>query len=318
MVETARYGEHVLIIGPGLDDVLEPGRRIIILDDFYSDLYGDYVFLGYDTLVELPRVDRADMIGLHNAALLLDGGAAVVVCGKDPGPCLHSIAAHMVYRRGAQPEEAVAEAARILSSLYGREPEATRQGLAALRGLHAARGAAGGPEPLSIAVSLAANYGYGRGRLHLGEHVSWLAQLGAPREAVLAGLLHFLTESPTGRFDPLDLLETRLDALGEENLAKSIPGAGEAVRILRDYARGAQGPEARMLRLVEALEPGGEHVLHLERSNGTVVVECSVDEEGVPAKQCLERVQEAAKLLPLEAIGVTELRPQPHRPPRQG
>ncbi len=314
MVETARYGDHVLIIGPGLDDVLEPGKRIVILDDFYADLYGDYVFLGYDTLVELPRVDRADMIGLHNAALLLDGGPAVVVCGKDPGPCLHSVAAHMVYRRGASPEEALGEASELLAALYGDAPRATPQGTAALRGLHAAREAAGGPEPLSLAVSLAANYGYGRGRLHLGEHVSWLAQLEAPKEAVLAGLLHFLTESPTGRFDPLDLLETRLSAIGEENLAKSIPGAAEALRILRDYARGARTPEARLLRLVEALEPGGEHVLHLERRGATVLVACSTDAEGVPAKQCLERIQEATKQLPLETLGVTELKPQPlHR-----
>jgi len=314
VASSARYGQHVLIIGPGLDDFLEPGRRIIILDDFYADIYGDYVFLGYDTLVENPRVDRADMIGLHNAAVLLDGGPAVVVCGKEPGPCLHAVAAHIVYRGGRAPEEALREAARLLQGLYGGEPEATPQGLAALRGLHAARSAAGGPEPLSLAVSLAANYGYGRSRLHLGEHVSWLAQLGAPREAVLAGLLHFLTESPTGRFDPLDLLETRLSALGEENLARSIPGAAEALRILRDYARAAALPAARLLRLVEALEPGGEHVTHVERRDGTVLVQCRTGPEGLPAKECLRLVQEAARLLPLEDYGLTELKPQSPRP----
>lgn len=310
MPDTVEYRQHILIRGPGLDEVLEPGRKIVLLDDFYADMYGDYVFLGYDALAETIEAGRADYVGLLAAALLLEGEPGVVVCGDKPDTCLLALAAHMVYKDSLGPEEALRRAARLLARLYGEEPRVGVQGVTGLMGIYASINALGGgaeaAKKLSILLSLAANYEYGRGRLHYGEHVSWLAALNAGREAQLAGLLHFLAEGPG---EPRKLLEARLDAIGEERLL-AVLGRPEkrALEVLRDYVSLLQTGAARLLALVEALGPGEPHLVHLERRGSKLLVYCMPGSQGEPSRECVAAVEKASKLIPLKEAGIESIR----------
>jgi hypothetical protein len=299
------YAGHLFIIGPGLDEVLGSVQRIVLFDEEYADIYGDYVFLGYDVVAESISLSRADLVGMHNAAVLLDAEPSVVVCGEDPGHCLASIAAHKVYRDGADPGRAVDEASVLLEELYGARPRLSVQALTGLKGLHAALVALG-RSGLSSLISLALSYGYGLGRLHYGESVSWLSALGASHVALLAGLLHFLVEGPG---EPQELLERRLTAIGVEGLVELLGSrAEEALSILRDYIGHRETEEARAIALVESLGPGSSHVTHFEKVGREARVYCSVGEHGEPVKECVKAVGEASKLLPLKSIGVEDLR----------
>lgn len=306
MPATIRYNNHILVLGPGLDEVLEPGQRIILLDEFYADIYGDYVFLGHDVVAETINTKRADYVGLFTAAVLLDADSSVIVCGAKPDQCLLALAAHRIYHNAEEPARAVEEAATLLKRLYGKKPRPKVQGLAGLAGLYAALKAAGGASRLSPVMALALNYEYGRGRLHYGETVSWLALIGASHTTVLAGLLHFLVEGPGS---PHELLEKRLDTVGEDNLTTLLGERGrEALEVLRDYIDRMERDDSRTLALVEALGPGEHYILHVDRQDGEVIVYCRAGEHEEPDKDCVAAVEKATKLLPLETIGVSGIR----------
>ena len=306
MPATIHYYNHILVIGSGLDEVLEPGQRIVLLDDFYTDIYGDYVFLGYDVVAETINTERADYVGLFTAAVLLDADPSVIVCGTEPDRCLLALAAHRIYHNAEEPARAVEEAATLLKQLYGKKPRPKIQGLAGLAGLYAALKATGDVSRLSSVMALALNYEYGRGRLHYGETVSWLALIGASRTAVLAGLLHFLVEGPGL---PHELLERRLDAVGEDNLATLLGESGrKALEILRDYIGHMEREDSRTLALVEALGPGEPYILHVDRQDGELRVYCRAGEHGEPDKDCVAAVEKATKLLPLKTIGISNMR----------
>ncbi len=305
MPRAVSYDGHVLIIGPGLDEVVEPVERIILFDEEYADIYGDYVFLGYDVVAESISLDRADLVGMHNAAVLLDSGPAIVVCGENPGRCLASIAAHMIYRKGADPGKAVNKASEILGELYGAKPTLGVQALTGLEGLYSALIAAS-RKGLSGLMSLALSYEYGLGRLHYGESVSWLSALGANHTVLLAGLLHFLVEGPGS---PQELFERRLAAISIEGLIELLGDkAEEALSVLRDYIGPRETEEARTLAFVESLNPGSSHVIHFEKKDREARVYCSVGEQGEPVKDCVRAVREASKLLPLRSVSVESLK----------
>ncbi|BES81449.1 hypothetical protein [Pyrodictium abyssi] len=306
MPATARYNNHILIVGPGLDEVLEPGQRILLLDEFYADVYGDYVFLGYDVVAETIDTKRADYVGLYTAAVLLDSEPSVIVCGVSPDQCLLALAAHRVYRSGEEPSKAVEEAATLLEQLYGKMPRPRIQGLAGLTGLYAALRATGGASQLSPIMALALNYEYGRGRLHYGEAVSWLALIGASHTTILAGLLHFLVEGPGS---PHELLERRLSTVGEDNLIALLGERGkEALEVLRDYIDRMEHEDSRTLALIEALGPGEPYILHVDRQDGELRVYCRTGEHGEPDKDCVAAIERASKLLPLKRTGIDNIR----------
>ena len=314
MPKTSKYRDFRVIQGPGLDEVLEPGDRIVLLDDYYADLYGDYIFLGYDTYAAPFRVDRADLAGMHNAAELLDRGPGVVVCGKNPAACLYAIAAREVLD-GAGPGEALRSAAGSLEPLYQRSPLEARTGPgdAALLGL-ARSVKALGASGVRVALGLAANYEYGlHGSLHYGETVSWTAVLGAPDEALAAALLHFLVEGPG---DPATILRRRLEAVGEASLESAIgPQAESGLAILRSYASGRYENGAAVLALVEALEPGRETLRHIARSGGDLLAYCPGSGEEGPSRECVSAVDRAQRFFKASGLGLERARVLLDEPP---
>jgi hypothetical protein len=290
---TLRYENHVLMKGQGLDHVLEQGRAVLILDDFYADIYGDYIFLGYDVYVTVPLAGRGDTLSLLEAAILLDRGPLVVVCGEEPTACLYAVAAHRALH-GAEPEEAIAEARKALAGLYGEEPQPSAPAGYSVKAIHRL-GRLLGAERISPMLAAGEAYNYGWGRLHYGEALAWLAAVGASDAALLAGALHFLTEGPG---EPTHLLRVRLEALGEETL-RELLGArtGEVLETLRGFAQGrAEGPAAELL-LVETLGPGGGDILYVERRGEELWLHCRRGSEGEPTRGCVERAGRAAELV---------------------
>ncbi len=301
---SVKYREHVLIVGPGLDEVVEADMKIVVFDEHFMDVYGDYVFLGYDVAAETIVVDRADLVGLYTAAALLDTGSSVIVCGKEPKRCLMAIAAHMVYRDGVDPENAITKASSLLKPLYGTAPQPTAQGLTALKGLYVALDAIGGAQKLSIVMSLALNYEYGEGKLHYGETVSWLVEIGAEPETIVAGLLHFMLE---GHGPAWELYERRLEALGRENIINLLGQRGVgALSILEDIAYNRLEGSARTIAFIEALGPGKPYVHHIRRRGEELIVYCRRGTYGEPDRDCVAGIEKASKLLPV--TGITRLR----------
>ena len=309
MPETARLGEHLAIVGPGLDEVLEPGRRIVLLDDFYGDLYGDYVFLGYDVYAETVLVERGDLVGAYTVARLLDAGPSVIVCGEDPRACIAGYAAYRVLH-GADPLGAAREAARALAGLYPVErlrlPRPIASSLEALSVLVEAYTAKG----VSALFALGENYGYGIGpgaRLRYGERVTWARSLRLPRETLLAASLMFLVEGP-GREDVV--LRDRVSALGGREALREALGeeAGRALEALEAWARG--GAEAEPgLGLLEALGPGGEAPVYVEAVEGRLLLYCPGGEEEL--KQCAEKAGRAEGLAARLSLGSPRIRREP-------
>jgi len=293
MPETLRYNNHILTKGPGLDELLEPGRNVIIVDDFYADYYGDYIFLGYNIYVAVPITSRADTLGLFEAATLLDRGPAVLVCGDEPTQCLYTIAAYEALH-GRSPEEAIREAEEHLAAFYARKPARSRPAEEAVKALHWI-GRLLGQDRFAAILGVGDNYNYGWGRLHYGETLAWLAEMGASDDAMAAAAIHFLAEGPGA---PDRLLELRLQAIGSEALGELLGNmTTRAVETLRSYARGNhQGPAAE-LALAETLGPGSSEVHYPERRGDTLLIHCALGEQGEPLEACVERAGRAAKLL---------------------
>ena len=314
MPRTSRYRDFRVIEGPGLDEILEPGDKIVLLDDYYADLYGDYIFLGYDTYAAPFRVDRADLAGLHNAAELLDSGSGIIVCGKNPSVCLYAVAAREALD-GSAPGEALEKAARLLEPIYQRNPLESRTGPgdAALLGLTRSIEALG-PNGVRVALGLAANYEYGlHGSLHYGETVSWAAVLGASPDALAAALLHFLVEGPG---EPATILRRRLEAVGEASLEAAIgPRAENALAVLRSYASGRYENGAAVLALVEALEPGRETLRHVARNGAELLAYCPGTSEEGPSRGCVSAVDRARRFFKASQLELERARILLDEPP---
>lgn len=293
MPRTLRYNNHILIQGQGLDEILEPERGILVVDDFYGDIYGDYIFLGYDVYVTVPNVERGDLVSLVEAAVILDKGPMIVVCGNEPERCLYVIATHAALH-GEEPGRALEEAAGELAKLYDRPPRLRKPPMYAV---HAAYrlGKLLGIERLSPIIGLGDSYNYGWGSIHYGETNAWLAAMEASDVALLAGALHFLTEGPG---EPAHLLRLRLEAVGEKALHELLGGyTQEVVKTLQAFAEGRPEGAAAELLLAETLGPGSGDVDYVERNNRELRVACPTGDQGEPLPSCVERVGKAAKLV---------------------
>lgn len=293
-VDYALIDGHRVIIGPGIDHVLEGIDTIILLDDYYADIYGDYLFLGYNVYHVPLDYKRSDFVNLYTVAQLMNEHRAVVVCGEEPARCLYAIAAYLVYARRINPEEAVARAASIIRQIYrALEPRARNKAAdAALNALYRSTEMLEAYR-LSLLMSLASNYGWGWGDVHYSEHVSWTAALGADNATLLASLLHFLVEGPGSEEE---LLRVRLETLGTDKLRDAIDAEfDKAIDVLWSYARRGTDRRAALLRFIEELEPGKGYILLAMREDDNIVVYCR-GSEGIPDRECVERVQRAAAI----------------------
>ncbi len=301
----ARFGDITLIRGIGLDDVLEGQPSIVVLDDEYADIYGEYSFLGYDVYAPLFERDRVDVIGLFEAAVSLSKRPLVVVCGdKVNDRCVYGLAASLLLA-GREARAALRDAWSMVSRLYPgavepRNPfmEASLYTLERLLGLVGREGVAG-------LITLGNTYGYGWGLRHYNESLVWAWGLGAEDDVMVAVALHFLVEGPG---EPLELLELRRNAIGDATLEALSGGRWrDARRVLVEYAKG-DGRRGAALRVVEELGTGSGDVLLVRRGEGFTVVSCPVV-EGAPSKHCVERVGRASRLLDsCEGLGARELR----------
>ncbi len=315
---SAQWEGLVFTKGPGLDELLEPGMSLILLDRFYSEVYGDYVFLGYEVYAEDLELRRSDLVGLYTAATLLRNRPAVVVCGENPAACILALAASMVLDKAMEASRALDEAWKVISRAYpgSKAPVLPAPIVAALHGLEAARDAAGGTDRLAPLMSLGLTYEYGKGRIHYGDSVTWAASAGARGPTLLTVMLHFLVEGPGG--PPSEILRLRLEAVGEENLLALLgPPAEEALAALRSYAKGSLEAEASaLLALVEALGPSGD-VVYVERRESELHAYCP-SPSGVPSKDCVQAVGQAAKIAgEKKPLGIEAVRLRPEEPPLQ-
>jgi hypothetical protein len=292
VAEAVEYGGLRFIVGPGLDDVLEPGMSVVLLDSYYANIYGDYLFLGYDAYATQINVGYADLTGIATA-VIVSSKPSVVVCGEDPAPCTLLLAAKMMVDSRRSPMDALREAWGRLSRIYPdscraipREPVAALEAFGMLLEMV-------GWEKLQLLLSLASNYEYGRGARFYGELVTWLYKLGAGREALEAALLSFLAYSRHG--PPWEILRYRLEAVGEASLLTAFGGwVEEGLATLRRAAEGRLDGGAGQLAYVLALQPGEEivHLAAIEEGHSTIY--CSGVES--PSRDCVKAAGEADRV----------------------
>ncbi len=290
--KVARYADKEFIVGPGLDEVLSPEKSIVLLDEDFGDVYGDYIFLGYDVFSETINVERADIVGIYSAYILFSKNKVVTVCGKDPRPCTLALAAHIALERSLEPREALETAWSILAKIYDRDSIAiSLQAFAALRALTRLVSILG-KEVFSTLFALASNYEYGYGRASYGETITWANNLGASDNALIAAALSFLVLSLHGA--PHEILKYRLEAVGESSLISLIgPRAEKVIATLRNLATSHPDRDAALLRMVVHLGPGTESTTYVDRDGDKVLVYCKGME---PSKECVTKIQNADKI----------------------
>jgi len=288
----ARYADKEFIVGLGLDELLEEEKNVILLDEDFGDMYGDYLFLGYNVFAETIDTTKADIVGIYTARMLLGKGKSVTVCGKDPVPCTVSLAAYIALEKHIDVLDALREAWNALREIYDRDRVAIpAQLVSALRALKRITSLIG-EEAFSALFSLAASYEYGYGRLSYGDLVAWLNNLGASDEALLAGAMSFLALSLHG--PPGEILKYRLEAVGESSLVSLIgPRAEKAIAILTRFAENNPDADAALLQFLVHLGPGTDSTLYVDLVNSTVYVYCAGTE---PTRECLTKIQNAERV----------------------
>ncbi len=290
--KVARYAGKEFIVGPGLDEVLGPEKSIVLLDEDFGDVYGDYIFLGYDVFSETINVERADIVGIYSAYILLARDKVVAVCGKDPRPCTLALAAYVALERSLEPVEALKTAWSTLAKIYDRDSVSIPlQVFAALRALTKLVNILG-KEVFSTIFSLASNYEYGYGRISYGETITWANNLGAGNDTLVAAALSFLALSLHGA--PNEILRYRLEALGESSLISLIgPRAEKIIATLKSLSTNQPDQDAALLQMVVHLGPGTESTIYVDRDGDKVLVYCRGRE---PSKECITKIQSADKV----------------------
>jgi len=289
--EVAKCCDLVFIKGPGLDYVIEDTNinRIVLLDPYFGDVYGDYIFAGYDVVSEVPKAVLADVAGFHTSAVLLSKKPAIVVCGFEPQRCLVSLASYLIKEEGLKTDEAVEKAKSVLSKIYDKPlvmPEPAKLGLDAYLRLRNLFG-----HYLDSFMALGFNYEFGKDPLHWSEGVSWANALGYDDVNFLAYALHFLAE---GHGTREEVFKRRMEAVGEEPLREMLGEEGlVALKVLEEFVRG----RAKEIEFVEAMKPGEGYVRAVRRDGNKALIKCV---------GC-QIVEELRKLLPLERVGIEEV-----------
>ncbi len=289
MPKVSQFYEHKVIEGRGIDHVLDEGWRILLIDNYYSEAYSDYVFLGYDTFIHQIIEGRADLVGIYVVASLLEGGKTIVVCGDKPRSCVYALAAYLILNKGKGVDESLKEAKEAVLKIY-EKVDVEGPELMALRALKRLLDTLG-KSYLASLFAVAMNYEFGESPLKYGEAISWLNALGAKDKHILASALRFLVE---GRGKPLELFSARVEALGLQNLAELV--GEEALGIVRKYAMGEKDEDVKVYEFVNKMKPGENWIWEIKREDGKAIVKC---------RKC--DLSEAKALLPLKAIGLEEL-----------
>ncbi len=291
MPKTTKYSDLVIMVGPGLDHVIgETGiNRIVLLDNYFGEIYGDYIFAGYEVVAELPKAALADVAGFHASAVLLTKKPAIVVCGFEPERCLATLSAYMIREEGLNANEAYRRAKDVLKNIYDKPlylPEPALLGLRAYERLHKLFG-----NYLDAFMALGLNYEFGKDPLHWGEGVSWANALGYDDELFLAYALHFLAEGHGSREE---VYRRRMEALGEEPFREMLGEEGlRALKILEEFAKGG----VKELHFIEAMKPGEGYVRWVRREGKKTFIKCI---------GC-EVLKELEGYLPLERAGIEEV-----------
>ncbi len=289
MPKVSQFYEHKLIEGRGLDHVLDTGWRLLLIDDYYSEVYSDYVFLGYDTFIQKVTEGRADLVGLYAAASLLEGGKTVIVCGDKPRSCVYILAAYSMLNKNKEVEEALKEARDAVMKIYG-EIDVGGPELMALRALRRLLKILHKPYLASL-FAVALNYDFGENPLKYGEALAWLDALGAKDRHLLASALRFLVE---GRGKPLELFNARVEALGLQNLVELV--GDDALGIIRRFAMGEIDEDVKVYLFINKMRPGENWIWKIRREGERAIIKC---------KEC--DLEEAKALLPLSAISLKEI-----------
>ena len=301
---SAQWNDIVFIQGPGIDDYLSGVEKILILDEFYVEMYADYNFLGPQVYNESISVEYPDIVGVLNTLITLEPGETLVVCGDDPRPCITLVAALLMIKGRSDAASAVREAWSILKPAYTSPdynpkphylayPGTHLDMLAAFSRLHRLLG-----NRLPILASLALNYDYGLGRRAYGELVTWSHAIRGADSLLLAASFSFLALSLHGK--PREVLKYRLEALGEDNLRQVFGEAIEAcLRVLRNYATdNLEDINSTLFRLLVSLKPGSGALRHVAREDETLTIYCkSAEDSSTPSKECLSIVNDALSAL---------------------
>ncbi len=296
--------EGILFIqGPGIDEYLERAKRIIILDEFYLDMYSDYVFLGPEVYGETISMEYPDIVGVINTLITLRSGETLIVCGDDPRPCITLLAALLLQRTHQDPRDAVKKAWSILKTAYSSPDYTVRQELLSyplthldmlkvFRILYNLLS-----EKLLLLASLALNYDYGLGRRAYSELVTWSLSLDEGNELLFASLFSFLALAPYGK--PSEILKYRLSLLPIAEL-KTVFGdpVEPGIRILEEYAKGKEDAKTVLFKLLVSLKPGSGIVRHVRREE-KLSIYCSREETDatLPSKKCIEIVNKTLSML---------------------
>jgi len=291
LTERAECCDLVFIKGPNLDKIIEETgiNRLVLLDLYFGEIYGDYIFAGYDVVAEAPKAALSDVAGFHTAGVLLSKKPALVVCGFEPEGCLVTLSAYLIREEGLSAREAVEKAKSVLREIYDKPlalPEASVKALEAYYRLKELFG-----NYLDSFMTLGFNYDFGNSPIHWGEGLTWANALGFDDINFLAYALHFLAE---GQGTREEVFRRRMETVGEEPLREMLGEEGlEALRVLERFARG----EAKELEFVESLRPGEGFVRMAKKEGSRALIKC-VD---------CSVAEEAKKLLPLSSIGIKEV-----------
>jgi len=292
-LKLTEYDGLLLLDGPGLDHVLDERdiNRLILIDDYFSEIYGEYIFAGYDTVAHLLSV-LPSIPDMYTIAALMMKKPAIVVCGFEGNRCLLALTSYLIYTKGMEVEKALEEARNILKGIYEKGLELPNNVINALKAFKRLRDLFG-PSNLSILMSLGMNYDFGWGKLHWGEGLTWLNNLQAPDEVFVAYALHFLAE---GHGKREEIFPRRIEAVGRENLIKFLGEelGNKVLEILEAFALNKENEGAKALKLIEGLKPGEGKVKDVWREGKRLVI-AGEFEEGIKALLPVLGLEEVTK-----------------------
>ncbi len=270
----------ILLDGPGLDNLLEDNEieRLVLIDDYFSEIYGEYIFAGYDTVAYLLNV-LPSIPDMFSVASLMMKKPSIVVCGFEGDRCLLALSSYLIFAKGLDVNDAISEARKVLKNIYEKGLELPNNVINALKAFKRLRDMLG-LSNLSILMSLAMNYDFGWGKLHWGEGLTWLNNLNAPDDLFMAYAMHFLAE---GHGKREEIFPKRVEAVGKENILKFLGEeiGNRVIDILEAFAFNKENEGAKALGLIEELKPGEGKVKDVWREGKRLIVVGEYDEEKI-------------------------------------
>ncbi|ALU12485.1 hypothetical protein EYM_04365 [Ignicoccus islandicus DSM 13165] len=300
-VKRAVIKDHWIIEGSNLDYLLDEdsSRALLVLDDLYSDLYSDYIFMGYNFYPIPISSEMTEVTNLHDALSILRHKKTITICGDDPRPCVALFSLLKTAEGEGELEEALSTVASEIAPLYSNSTKDVSvevkgpllMGVKALDLLSREMGTS----KLDLLLAIARNYDFGKGEKVFNDRISWTVAADLPLSIAYAQLVRFLIE---GHGSPEELLEVRLDALGGKEEVESVIGE-EALNVLEKMAREEEDDDVKVMKLIDALNPGSSNIYFIERSDSRIVVKCK--------GKCNVDLRKISKLLPINKYGIESI-----------